>query len=190
MNVTIRDKTSILSQLERALALAKSDNPIKLPKHIIDYVEDILGRIDVATSGYLNVLTCLICSSINKNIDPRFHRTPGKGMPSPTPEDGWFSGRSVSEKILYPWLNEKGLRTAKSGWQTRTYERPAPYTRDYPENIAYIKDSFLGILEYASKNFDSRIVIVAAFIRREIEHRDQLGELKKKSPRTQLATTS
>jgi DNA (cytosine-5)-methyltransferase 1 len=107
-------------------------------------------------------------------------------MPSPTPGDGWFSGRTISEKILYPWLNAKGLRTAKSGWQTRTYERLAPYSLVYPENIAYIKDSFLGILDYASKNFGDRIVIVAAFIRREIEHRDQLGELKKKVSKSKI----
>lgn len=180
MSITIRDKDAITAQLESALELAVSDNQIALPRQIIGYVENILSQIDVATSGYLNVLTCLICSSLSKDIDPRFHRSPGKGMPSPTLEDGWFSGRSVSERILYPWLNAKGLRTAKSGWQTRTYERPTPYTLDYPENIAYIKDSFLGILDYASKNFDDRIVIVAEFIRREIEHRDQLGELKKR----------
>ena len=144
----------------------------------MEYVEDILRHIDIATSGYLNVLTCLICSSLDRGIDPRFHRSPGKGMPSPSPENGWFSGRSVSEQILYPWLNKRRLRTAKSGWQTRTYERPTPYILTYPENIAYIKGSFLGLLDYASKNFNDRIVIVATFLRREIVHRDQLGKLK------------
>jgi DNA (cytosine-5)-methyltransferase 1 len=49
-------------------------------------------------------------------------------------------------------MERKSFRTAKSGWQTRTYERPNPYTLEYPENIALIKDSFLYLLDYANKN--------------------------------------
>lgn len=104
-------------------------------------------------------------------VDPRFHRQPGNGMPEPETQDGWFSGRTISEKILYPWMVGKEFRTAKSGWQTRTYERPHPYTLDYPENIAIIKYQFLKVLDYASKNNNQCHLMVAYLFRKEMYFR-------------------
>ena len=86
-------------------------------------------------------------------------------MPEPeTGSDNWFSGRIISEKIMYTWLEACGYRTAKSGWQTRTFERPKPYTLDYPENISQIKDEFLNILDsVTSGRCGSEDIIVEFF---------------------------
>jgi len=45
--------------------------------------------------------------------------------------------------VIYVWLSHHEFEGAKSGWQTRTFERPKPYTLDYDENIGDIKEAFL-----------------------------------------------
>lgn len=186
MSITVRDKVKIEQSLESALKLAKSPKAFGFTRKAMGYLDHLFTNIDTATSGYLNVLTCLTCSSLDKKIDPRFHRTPGKGMSAPKDPDGWFSGRTVSEKVIYPWLYERGLRTAKSGWQTRTYERPKPYTLDYPENIAIIKDSFLGILDVAFRKHSLRIEMVAYLLRKDLEHCAKLTKLKKQVSKSRV----
>lgn len=168
MSVTVRDSKKIILVLDEALRIAESESEIILPNSIKDYLNHIFDNINTATSGYLNLLTCLVCASVDDNIDPRYHRQPGKGMPEPANIEGWFSGRSVSEKVIYPWMEQRRFRTAKSGWQTRTFERPNPYTLDYPENIAFIKSAFLNVLDFASKNRSERKNIISYFLKKEI----------------------
>lgn len=180
MSVSVRDKTQIIDSLEKSLELAKTQQDLNIIYPIMEHLNSIFENIDTATSGYLNLITCLICSSINDEIDPRFHRKPGKGMPEPEIPTGWFSGRTVSEKVIYPWMELRGFRTAKSGWQTRTYERPKPYTLDYPENIAFIKKPFLEVLDFASKNKSQLQKLVAYLLRKEIEYKKQKGALVEK----------
>lgn len=167
MSISVKDKTKIENMLEDCFNKASRNEKIVLPNDVKENLDNIFTSIDAATSGYSNLLTCLVCSSVDVNVDPRYHRKPGKGMPAPANGDlGWFSGRTISEQIIYPWMEKKGFRTAKSGWQTRTYERPNPYTLDYPENIALIKDSFLGILDYSNKNRNkSSSLIVYLFVK-------------------------
>lgn len=101
-----------------------------------------------STTIVTNLTTCLVSKAVESNTDVRYHRPPKKGMPAP-PNGGenYFSGRTLSEKIVAPWLHAQKFFTAASGWQTRTFERPRPYTLDYPENIGYGKDEFLSILD-------------------------------------------
>lgn len=177
MSVSVRDKNQIISSLDTTLEIAESEQDLDITYPTMGHLNTIFANIDTATSGYLNLITCLICASLNEEIDPRFHRKPGKGMPEPESPNGWFSGRTVSEKVIYPWMELRGFRTAKSGWQTRTYERPNPYTLDYPENIAVIKEPFLEILDFASKNKSELQKLVAYLLRKEIEYKKQKGEL-------------
>lgn len=186
MSITVRDKIEIIRKLEFSLELVGSDFPADLPSSIISDLDSIIHHIDVATSGYLNLITCLICSSIDTEVDPRFHRKPGKGMPAPASENGWFSGRTVSEKIIYPWLELKGFRTAKSGWQTRTFERPNPYSLDYPENIAFIKTPFLSILDYAQKNPTRRELIVGYLFSRELVYLENNIRLREQTAKNNV----
>ncbi len=173
MSISVRDKDQIIGSLEKSLELAENQQNLNITYLIMEYLNTIFENIDTAASGYLNLITCLICSSINDEIDPRFHRKPGNGMPEPENPTGWFSGRTVSEKIIYPWMELKGFRTAKSGWQTRTYERPKPYTLGYPENISAIKEPFLEVLDFASKNKSQLQTMVAYLLRKEIKYKKQ-----------------
>jgi hypothetical protein len=115
MSITTQDRARIEINLELCFNNALSNDLLNIPTDIETNLLHIFTNIDTATSGYLNLLTCLICTSVDNSVDPRFHRKPGNGMPKPINDDGWFSGRVISEKILYPWLEIKGLRTAKSG---------------------------------------------------------------------------
>lgn len=172
MSVSVRDRTKIVSSLDSMLELASSKINLNIPSAVKVNLDIIFDNIDTATSGYLNLITCLTCSSLNDEIDPRYHRKPGKGMPEPENPEGWFSGRTVSESIIYPWMESNSFRTAKSGWQTRTFERPNPYTLDYPENIAFIKKPFLEILDFASKNKSQLNNLVAYLFQKEIEYNE------------------
>lgn len=177
MSVTVRDENDIVAVLNQCLNDAGSTDTIELPEEVKDKLNSIFDSIDVATTGFLNLLTCLVCSAVNDSIDPRYHRQPGRGMPKPEIEGGWFSGRTISEKIIYPWMESKGFRTAKSGWQTRTFERPNPYTLDYPENIAHIREPFLYLLDYASKNRDKSKLQVSYLLRKEIDYQNNRSTL-------------
>ncbi len=173
MSVSIKDKDKIIESLDKSLELAKSGQELDITYPTMKHLNTIFESIDIATSGYLNLITCLVCSSVDDIIDPRFHRRPSKVMPEPSNPDGWFSGRTVSEKIIYPWMELRGFRTAKSGWQTRTFERPKPYMLDYQENIAIIKEPFLETLDFASKNRTELRKLIAYLLRKEIEYKKQ-----------------
>ena len=120
-----------------------------LPKDLIDFIDQFWQKAQGnAESAITNLITCLACKSVEPAIDCRYHRKPGKGMPQPPDgQNNYFSGRTISEDIVAPWLKNQDFVTSNSGWQTRTFERPRPYTLDYPENIGAIKEEFLHILD-------------------------------------------
>jgi DNA (cytosine-5)-methyltransferase 1 len=63
-----------------------------------------------------------------------------------------FNFRGLSEITVYPWISRNRFEGAKSGWQTRTLERPKPYKLDYDENIAYVKSDFLAVFDEIEEN--------------------------------------
>lgn len=101
-----------------------------------------------AESAITNLTTCLISKAVEPDVDCRYHREPKNSMPQPpSGPHNYFSGRTISEQIVAPWLKNRDFVTSNSGWQTRTFERPKPYTLDYTENISHIKKEFLSILD-------------------------------------------
>ncbi len=105
-----------------------------------------------AESAITNLTTCLVAKVVEPDIDCRYHREPKNTMPSPP--DGpthYFAGRTISEQLVAPWLKDHDFVTSNSGWQTRTFERPRPYTIDYEENIQYVKTEFLHILDQVQR---------------------------------------
>jgi len=120
-----------------------------LPGELISFIEQFWEKaVGKAESAITNLTTCLACKSVEPAIDCRYHREPRKGMPEPPDgRNNYFSGRTISEEIIVPWLKNQDFVTSNSGWQTRTFERLRPYTLDYPENIGAIKDEFLHILD-------------------------------------------
>jgi len=171
MGINVRDKLSIIKKYDECFQIAKSNKVLNIPPFVTGILDTIFNNIEKASSGYSNVLTCLVCTAIDNKVDPRYHREPKNGMKSPSNGDKWFSGRSISEKILVEWMKDdsRKFRVANSGWQTRTYERPYPYDLNYPENISYIKDEFLNVLNYANDNRDKAYNLIVYFFRKEIE---------------------
>jgi len=159
----------ILDDLLKELEQISSEDDIDLPPNVKQDIETFSSKIDKARSAFVNIVTGLSANLLNSNIDPRYHR-PEKvdGMPSPPRGKESFTGRQVSENIIFPWLRKNGYRYAKSGWQTRTFERPQPYTKDYREAIGYVKNEFLNILhEVATESISSKNVLLYFFFLEE-----------------------
>ncbi|WP_323639997.1 hypothetical protein [Pectobacterium polonicum] len=95
-----------------------------------------------ASTGFTNIVTCLSIKAARNNVDIRYHQVQ---IQDKTERPAGFNFRGVSEKVVYPWLTTNTFEGAKSGWQTRTFERPKPYMMDYDENIGDIKVPFLTV---------------------------------------------
>lgn len=89
-----------------------------------------------ASAGFTNLVTGMAIKCAFPELDVRYHQTQ---IQDPV----HFAHRVVSENIVAPWLRDNDFDYAKSGWQTRTLERPKPYFLSYDENISQIKVPFL-----------------------------------------------
>ena len=172
----------LCEKLDEAYAMAdsfftehKNDNQLFASDHLetslIDSLEDLAQQCEKAKAGYLNVITGLSIKALyGDKVDVRYHQTQ---IQNQTERPAGFNFRGVSEKIVYPWMEEHEFHGAKSGWQTRTLERPKPYLLSYDENIGSIKDSFLSIYDQVEKNADSAIYALAFLLLRRIELREK-----------------
>lgn len=101
-----------------------------------------------ASTGFTNIITCLAIKVAKPELDVRIHQVQ-IGAP--------FNFRGYSEKVVYRWLSDHDFNGAKSGWQTRTFERPKPYTMDFDENIGKIKEAFLTCFDEIQEQGSSAI---------------------------------
>ena len=141
---------SIADALERCLEIALSKTDPKSP------VSDTLSfrfrealvalskNSEKASAAFTNIITCLAVKTARPNIDIRYHQVQ---IQDQTNRPAGFTFRSISEDLVYPWLSRNKFDGAKSGWQTRTLERPKPYTLNYDENIGSIKEPFLACFD-------------------------------------------
>lgn len=97
-----------------------------------------------AATGFTNIVTSVAIKAAMPHVDVRYHQVQIQHL---TTRPAGFNLRGVSEKTIYPWLAAKRFDGAKSGWQTRTFERPKPYILSYDENIGDIKEAFLTIYD-------------------------------------------
>jgi DNA (cytosine-5)-methyltransferase 1 len=97
-----------------------------------------------ASTGFTNIVTCLAIKIAKPDVDIRYHQVQ---IQKDTERPAGFNFRGVSEKTVYGWLNSRAFSGAKSGWQTRTFERPKPYMMSYDENIGDIKEAFLSVFD-------------------------------------------
>lgn len=122
-----------------------------------------------ASTGFTNIMTCLTIKAAMPNVDIRYHQVQ---IQDQTDRPAGFNFRGVSEKFVYPWLNKHDFEGAKSGWQTRTFERPKPYMMDYDENIGDIKDAFLTIFDEIEVAAQPAKLALAYILFRQIEQRE------------------
>ena len=122
-----------------------------------------------ATTAYNNLVTCLAIKVAKPTADIRYHQAQ---IQKDTMRPASFNFRGVSEKVIYPWLNRHTFDGAKSGWQTRTLERPKPYFLTYDENIGDIKVPFLTCFDEVEENGQSAELALAYLIYDQLVRRE------------------
>jgi DNA (cytosine-5)-methyltransferase 1 len=146
-------------------AFANKNEPTwPLSSRFVSALQAMSDASNQASSAFTNLVTCLAIKAASPELDVRQHQVQ-IGAP--------FSFRAVSEKIVYPWLRKKSFEGAKSGWQTRTFERPRAYTLDFPENIGAIKGPFLACFDEIQENRQDPTLALQFLIYRQLILREQ-----------------
>lgn len=145
----------------------------KIPPFVIDALEprfiDALERMakycEKASGGYSNLITSLSIKAVyGDRVDVRYHQVQ---IQNQTDRPAGFNFRGVSETTIYEWMEAHEFHGAKSGWQTRTFERPKPYMLTYDENIGTIKEPFLICYdEIETRNQSAQIALTFLLWRR------------------------
>lgn len=162
-------------KLENAYSLAEAAFTLRvkptgiLSQRMIDAIDMLSTLAHQETTGFTNIINALAIKCGFPNADVRYY---GKKLQKQTTRPAGFGFRVVSEKATAPWLSRKRFNGAKSGFQTRVYERTRPYTLDYPENISNIKEPFLAIYdELEEHNANAQEALVLA-IYHQLMYRD------------------
>lgn len=141
-----------------------------LSEQFIASLEKMASQCEKASTGYLNLLTSLtIKATLKDAVDIRYHQVQ---IQNQTNRPAGFNFRGVSEEIMYEWMQKHEFPGAKSGWQTRTFERPKPYMLDYDENIGSIKEPFLDCYDQIERHGQSAFFALSFLLWR----REQLRE--------------
>ena len=159
---------SALADAEKAFherALLKNLGSIRL----VGALDALSDNCEKASAAFTNVVTCVVIKATRPAIDIRYHQVQIQSL---TPRAAGFNFRGLSEKCIYPWLNRHSFAGAKSGWQTRTLERPKPYTLSYDENIGSIKGAFLTVFDELEEHGASAIDALTYLIYRQLRHRE------------------
>ncbi len=151
-------KATIIKALDNALKRANvffyadTQPDFELSSRFKAALGEISSLSGKATTGFTNIITCLAIKAANPNVDIRYHQTQ---IQTQTDRPAGFNFRGVSETVVAPWLNTLAFEGAKSGWQTRTFERPKPYMLNYDENIGDIKNAFLTCFDEVEEKAQS-----------------------------------
>lgn len=142
-----------------------------LNEEFINALEGLSRMCEKASAGYLNIITGMtIKAAYGEKIDVRYSQVQIQHL---TGRPAGFNFRGVSEKVIYHWMENHEFHGAKSGWQTRTFERPKPYFLTYDENISDIKEDFLTAYDQIeTKGQDAKIGLAFLMLRR-IELREK-----------------
>lgn len=165
----------VIAALEAALGRAEADFTTEtapkygLSKRLMSAIKAMSQMSQKASSGFTNIVTCLAIKVAKPNVDIRYHQVQ---IQSKTDRPSGFNFRGVSEKTVYPWLSAHTFEVAKSGWQTRTFERPKPYMLDYDENIGDIKDAFLATFDEIEEKGASAAEALAYLVYLQLFHRE------------------
>jgi len=152
-----------------------------LSTRLKDSLVKISGLSQKASTGFTNIVTCLAIKVARPDVDVRYHQVQ---IQDQTNRGAGFNFRGLSEKVVYPWLNSHTFEGAKSGWQTRTFERPKPYMLTYDENIGDIKEPFLAVFDELEEHGQSAKDALIYLIYLQIVQRESKRIVLSK-PRTQ-----
>lgn len=136
----------------------------------IDALEQMAKNCEKASTGYCNLITSLAIKAVfGEHVDIRYHQVQ---IQNKTSRPAGFNFRGISEYTICPWMAEHEFPTAKSGWQTRTFERPKPYMMNYDENIGTIKEPFLISYDQIETHNQNALYALAFLFWRRLQLRE------------------
>lgn len=141
-----------------------------LNSQFIQALELMAKYCEKASGGYSNLITSLSIKAVyGEAVDIRYHQVQ---IQDKTDRPAGFNFRGVSESVIYTWMETHEFHGAKSGWQTRTFERPKPYMLDYDENIGTIKEPFLKCYDQVETHHQSAFYALAFLLWRRLQLRE------------------
>lgn len=123
------------------------------------------------------LLTLMLKKTLSPEQDIRNHQ---QGLP------GGFSGRSLDEKTVTPFLKAHNFPAMQSGsgWLTRSLEQKRPYDMNYPGAISpkSVKQAFLDIVHAVQVNRRPADAVMTYLLAGLIERRDKSSRIKLSRP--------
>ncbi|MDD9854904.1 MAG: hypothetical protein OXU88_01855 [Gammaproteobacteria bacterium] len=123
------------------------------------------------------LLTLMLKKTLSPEQDIRNHQ---QGLP------GGFSGRSLDEKTVTPFLKARNFPAMQSGsgWLTRSLEQKRPYDMNYPGAVSpkNLKQAFLGIVHEVEVNRRPADAVMTYILAGLIEHRNKSSRIKLSRP--------
>lgn len=176
-----------LAQLDSVLALAETafaagiQPQVSISDRLKTSLEGIHAGGKEAAAALTNIVTCLAIKSARPSADVRYHQ---KQIQQDTDRPVGVNFRGISENTVYPWLSRNRFQGAKSGWQTRTLERPKPYKMNYAENIAVVKSEFLAVFDEVEEHGQSAFAALTYLIYKQVVWREEV-KITLSIPKTQ-----
>ncbi len=148
-------------------AVAEGDFSTNLSAIDSAYVSEVV-RESEQFKGMLAVLTTLFCHKIfDPDQDIRNHQA---SIPN------GFGARTIDSKFITPFLRAKDFPAmASSGWLTRAFEHPEPYTLDYKISMKKksLAKTFLHLIDNVQCNGTSPIEVLVYMFKLLIKQRDE-----------------
>lgn len=146
--------------LAHELKASEGGQIVPLGKTVSEGIETLISNLSQNKYLYSILTTALLVKAVNPTQDVRIAQDNLLGG---------YSNRSLDERVVTPFLKDHGLtHCAASGTESgRNFERPIPYTLDYPANPRGRgnKEAFLGILHAVEREgvdpFPSLILLMA-----------------------------
>ena len=142
--------------------------PKSLEHEDLDAINVIISRVKRGQNkAVITVLLTLLTKKVmTPQQDIRRHQANMKGG---------FSGRSLDERHITPFLRENNFpyMSAGSGWLTRSLEQSLPYTLDYPGRISpqSVKSAFLKVVDRVEQHGISALDCLTEIFRQLVELR-------------------
>lgn len=130
--------------------ILKNISALKLGVLVVDKTKILVDNEETCKGVFTAYISSLTYKCLNPKQDVRYHKI---DLPN------GYSGRSFDTKHVTPFLKEKHFAGAmkESGWLTRSIEQDAPFDFNFPGKIQKldVKDAFLWLLDYVTKNPNS-----------------------------------
>lgn len=150
------------------VAVSKNDFSTALPVTAKNQIDLLISRSE-SNKGMVAVLTTLLVHKIvDHNQDIRYHQAQ---------QPNGFAGRTIDENYVTPFMKSVNFPAmAESGWLTRSFEQPHPYTLNYPGKITppNIKKAFLELIDEIQTQGLSPEVTLQYFFVKLIKQRDDM----------------